>query len=517
MTVDIGAPRINKLGNLMRRIIKKALKDESGQFALITAIAAVPLVICVGVAIDTAYIHNSSTTLQTSLDSAALAAVIPGNMDNAQREAYAKEVFYNNFVENVPVDVKVVATPDRVDIQGSLEKETLFMSFTGNSLVKYQQKAAAIKTNEDVICVMTLSPDARGSLRFEKNALVNAPACSIQVNSNDQNALIASGNYQPNAKRICVHGGVNGNVGPTAQANCSALEDPYASLNIPNFTGDMSECNYGPLDDIVASVAQAAIQYFIFGAIDQKVVDDVYEAMDTTFAIGPNNDVRYPGVYCHGLHFYDTETTLMPGTYYIQDGPLSFGAGASVSGEGVTFVFRGENSYLYTYDEVSLDFSAPKTGKYAGLIFAQDKNSSTDMTSIIKGNTNIRLVGTSYFPTQDLFVGGLGEMGATSPAMAFIADNITFTSDIDNIISDNEADFQFFKFAMEEAANLMFDMGLSPYQVNYSSPTGRSNGSLYQDFTTNIQTHLGSQRETGIPFAKSDGGARLISVDKTPL
>ncbi len=501
----------------MRRILKSYLKEESGQFALITAIFAVPLVICIGIAIDTAFIHNKSTTLQTSLDSAALAAVIPGNLSNDERANYAKEVFHHNYDDPFPVDVKVIASPSRVDIQGVVEKETLFMGIGGTNSVSQRQKSAAIKTVEDVICVMTLDPTARGSLRFEKNALVQAPACSIQVNSSDQNALIAAGNYQPNAKKICVHGGVNGNVGPNAQANCSALPDPYEHITVPNMVGGSSECNYGPVDALVPAAAQALFEYLIFGGVNQNIVDQVYEIMDTTFAVGPNNDVRYPGVYCHGLHFYDSETTLMPGTYYMQDGPLSIGAGASVVGDGVTFVFRGENSYLYTYDDVSIDFKAPRTGEYAGLIFLQDRNSSTDMTSIIKGNTNIKLVGTTYLPTQDLFVGGLGEMGATSPAMAFIAENITFTSDIDEIISANEDDFQYFKFAMEEVANMLFQMGLSPYQVDYSSATGGSDGSLEKDFTTNIQTHLGSQAETGIPFAKSDGGARLVSVDNSPL
>lgn len=484
---------------------------------MMLAIFAVPLAVCVGIAIDTAYLHNKSTSLQTSLDSAALAAVIPGNLNDQERADYAKEIFFHNYDEPFPVDVKVVARPGRVDIQGTVEKETLFMGIGGANSVKQSLRSAAIQTTEDVICVMTLDTSARGSLRFEKNAQIYAPECSIQVNSSNQNALIASGNYQPQAKRICVHGGVNGNVGSTAQANCSSLGDPYAHITIPNVTGDNSECNFGPIEALVPTVAQALIEYIFFGSVNQRTVDEVYEVMDTTFAIGPNNDVRYPGVYCNGMHFYDSETKLMPGTYYIQDGPLSIGAGASIYGEGVTFVFRGENAYLYTYDEVSIDLTAPKRGKYAGLIFLQDRNSSTELTSIIKGNANIKLVGTTYFPTQDLFIGGLGEMGATSPAMAFIAQNITFTSDIDDIISQNEDDFQYFKFAMEEVANLLYELKLSPYKVEYTSATGGANGSLEQDFKSNILTHSGSQAETGIPFAKSDAGARLVSVDNSPL
>lgn len=501
----------------MKRLLRNYLGDNSGQFALMTAILALPLTVCIGIAIDTAYVHNKSTGLQSALDSAALASVVPGNLTNAERETYAKNVFTQNYDPDIPVELEVVATESRVDIKGTIEKETIFLGLTGNNKVSQSNKSAAIKTIEDVICIMTLNKSKRGSLVFEKNALLNAPGCSIQVNSSDQNALIASGNYQPNAKRICVHGGVNGNVGPYAQANCSAMPDPYENIKVPKFSGDYSECNYGPIDSVAASALDAFFQYNFFGYVDQNTVDDIMVIMNTTFAIGPNNDFRYPGVYCHGMHFYDSETTLMPGTYYIQDGPLSFGAGAKVAGDGVTFVFSGDNSYLYTYDDVSLDLTAPRTGKYAGLIFVQDRNSSEDMTSIIKGNANIRLVGTSYFPTQDLFVGGLGNMGARSPAMAFIADNMVFTSDIDDIIAGNEADFQYFKLAMEQAADLLFAMGLSTYKVDYSSTGGGASGSTFQDFTTSVLTHLGTEAQTGMPMPMTDGGARLVSTENSPI
>ncbi len=503
----------------MHRTFKRFLGDSSGQFAVMTAILAVPLVICVGVAVDAAYLNSKSTTLQTSLDSAALAAVIPGNLDNAQRAEYAKEVFHHNYTEPFPVDLKVVATPQRVDIQGIVEKETLFMGLNGVDKIRNRLKSGAIKTNEDVVCIMTLNESAEGSLVVDKNAMVKAPGCSIQVNSRSEGALVAQGIYEPYAKRICVHGGIKGDVGPNAQANCTALDDPYADVKAPQFAGDDSACNYGPLSDI-AQNAIGAIANSIFGGLRNgrggaTSTDDIFDQFSNSFAVGEAGKLRYPGVYCEGMHIYDSDITLMPGTYYIHNGPLSIGKNSSVKGEGVTFVFSGRESFLYTYDEVSLDLTAPKTGNYAGIIFFQDANSSKDKTSIIKGNAKIRLVGTTYFPTQDLFIGGLGEMGAESRAMAFIANNITFTSEIDKVITRSEADFQRFKNLMEQGAHLLYRLGLSDYQVQWDSDSG--SGTLEKDFHTVIRTDLGSQAETGIPMPLSDGGARLVSVDNSPL
>jgi len=498
----------------MRKLYKKFLNDTSGQFAVMTSIFAVPLILCVGVAIDSAVLHNKTAGLQSALDSAALAAVIPGNMTNSEREDYAKEIFLENFTTDDSVTVDVVATPSRVDITGTLKKKTIFMGINGSNAVKQSRQAAAVKTVEDVICVMTLNNSSRGSLTFEKNAKLNTPHCSVQVNSSDNNALIASGNYVPSAKRICVHGGVNGNSGPNTQANCSALEDPYAHVRVPKFSGDTAECNYGPLEDLaVNAISTIGLSLFAGfqspGTVMTPNVDDALDQFNTSFAVGEVDGVRYPGVYCGGMHFYDSSVTLMPGTYYMQDGPLTFGAGSEVVGEGVTFVFSGEGSYLYTYDDAAIKFSAPKRGDYAGLIFFQDRNSSADASSIIKGNANIKLIGTAYFPTQDLFVGGLGVMGADSPAMAFIADNITFTSDIDNVISRYEAEFQEYKTMIEIGADLLYQFGYSDYQVKWDN--GGNKNTHYTDFTTTVKTSIGSSAATGIPFAQSDGGARLVS------
>ncbi len=476
--------------------------DTSGQFAIITALMAVPLLICTGVAIDTAMLNKQSNSLQSALDSAALAAVVPGNYTNEAREQYAAEVFEQNYPGAKKVDLKINATAERVDMQGVLTKETLFMGIIGKNKISQRNETAAIKTVEDVICVMTLNKTNRGSLTIEKDALLNAPDCSVQVNSSNKQALVSSGNFKPLAKKICVTGGVTGNFAPNLQANCSYIEDPYANLKAPDLNG-YNECDYGPMNLLKLALL------FDPDAIIKEVGD--------TINVGERGGTLSPGIYCHGLHIYDSEVTLEPGTYIIHEGPLTIGNGSVVKGEDVTFVFTGEDSFLYTYDEVSIDLTAAKDGPYAGLIFFQDRNASKNESSIIKGSADIRLVGTVYFPTQDLFVGGLGVMGANSPAMAFIADNMTFTSDIDQIISAGESNVQFFKSILEL---IVGNSAQNRYALPPSSGTGgASPGTKAKDFTTSILTSLGSHSEAGLPpiLPRSDGGARLVSADESRL
>ena len=66
--------------------------------------------------------------MQSSLDSAALAAVIPGNMTVSERERFAEKIFSENFegkstVENMKVEA--TASNARVDITAQAAQKNL--------------------------------------------------------------------------------------------------------------------------------------------------------------------------------------------------------------------------------------------------------------------------------------------------------------------------------------------------------------------------------------------------------
>lgn len=474
-----------------KKMLRAYLENKKGQFALIGAIAAVPIALAVSIAMDTAMASRSHAHLQTALDSAALAAVVPGNLSNQQREDYAKEVFKENFKAHAGIrELEADASGPWVQISATYDSAPLMEGFLGQSTISVDRTSTALRESEDVICVMTLSEDQEGSLTIERDALINAPGCSIQVNSTNTKALKSSGSYIPNAKSICVAGGIEGSFASNLKANCTPQADPYAHLDIPVPTD--ADCTYGP------------IRPNIFPPRIDKLAESIIVGVDT---------VLKPGVYCHGLLIHDANVKLSPGVYYIHDGPLTVGENAIVRGEDVTFVFTGDSSHIYTYENFILDIKAPKTGPYAGLIFAQERNSSSDEISIIKGSANINLHGTTYLPTQDLFIGGTGVLGNSSKTMAFMAENMTLTSDIEAVVNESESRLNFYIFAIKLVAGAATD-----YKGNYNVGRIPNRNPLASRFTTNVMTTYSSHLEEGLPavLPRSDGGARLVSNDLSP-
>lgn len=464
----------------MRNIIRRYCHNTEGHFGLTFAILSVPLLLAIGVAIDSSRAMNEYHGMQEALDAAALAAVLPGNVTIEERKQLAIETFSTNFNGHDKVTLEIKAAHTRVDIQGSLVQKNLLMGISGKDEFNVVNTSSAVRTREDTICVMTLDPVSRGSLQIEKDAFLSAPGCSVQVNSNSEQAIVSTAIKPPAVKSICTAGGSDGNLPTNIKNQCEIVSDPYTSIEAPV----SSACDYGPISLFSLSSYQEIM------------------------SAGAKNKVLKPGTYCDGLHIYDSSITFEPGVYIIQNGPLTIGKNSTVKGEGVTFIFKGEDSVLYTYDEVKVDLTAPADGPYAGLLFFQDKASSVDETSIIKGGVNMNLVGTMYFPTQNLFVGGVGNMGSSSPAMAFIAKNITFTSDIETIVTQNEANILQLKNMLEFAIRLGGDLGVTNYRITPGIALGKKG--LQTSFDTTIST---DHSAAGLPpiLPRSDAGARLVS------
>ena len=463
--------------------LKAFSKNEDGHFAVISALLAVPLALVVGFALDLSFVLRHDTNAQAALDAAVLASVIPGDLTDQERAEYAKEVFYKNYASEFDYNLDVVASREIVSIYASVDKPSLMGGMIGKDHFTIELDSTAVHTKSDIVCVMTLADTGDNSLVFDKKAELNAPGCSVQVNSSSNKAMVSTASESPFAKSFCVHGNYTGNFPKTAKAACTKLEDPYANVRPP---ADLS-CDYGTTDFL-------------------GWLGNIYMG-------GPGATLS-PGVYCGGLHINDTTIKLEPGTYVMRDGALTIGHNATVVGEDVTIIFTGDESVLYTYEDVKIDLTAPKYGDYKGLVFYQDRTSTINagLTSLIKGGADIRLVGTMYFPTQNLFVGGIGTMGASSPAMAFIANNITFTSDVSEVVSELDAKYSSIislgSMAIAEASLL----GYTSYQASALGSVGTE---AQSNFLTNIQTDA---VKAGLPpiLPRSDEGSRLIQSPPKP-
>jgi len=103
----------------------------------------------------------------------------------------------------------------------------------------------------------------------------------------------------------------------------------------------------------------------------------------------------------------------------------------------VTFGFLGKGATLNIESGSSLDIRAATKGPRQGLAFMQmiDPNAPGNRAPITGTNRvtsggSVSLSGTAYFPEQTLMISGEDtHLGANSPAVGLIADNIQFRGD----------------------------------------------------------------------------------------
>ena len=144
------------------------------------------------------------------------------------------------------------------------------------------------------LCLLGLDPKAPHTIGLEHSALLTAPGCLVQSNSNSTNGLQSKNNAVMKAGMICSVGGKvqtnKANYSPTPTTDCPVLPDPLSSRTAP----PVGACNY-----------------------NNKVVDGDAVTLP-------------PGVYCGGLKLTNGAVVkLSSGIFIIKDGPLMVDGGAS--------------------------------------------------------------------------------------------------------------------------------------------------------------------------------------------
>jgi len=375
---------VNKIG----KFATKFRKDASGQFAVITAMVGLPILLTAATAVDINRAHTRDTGVRSAIDSAALAAVIPANMSTSERYAYAQSVFDNNYFGKQQVSLNIYGNRERIDIVANTQVPTLISGVVGMDYVDVQEETAAVLTLSDVVCVLVLDPVGDRALEFKDKTVFNSPACSVQVNSTSPFAMISGVVKPPQASSFCTTGISEGVFFPLVKHACTPIEDPYKNLVVPN--EPKGKC--GP-----------------------KVVKE--------------KTYLNPGVYCEGLKIDGAKVVFNPGIYHIK-GELSFSSTAHVEGEGVTFILKGEGSSLKLYNNAHVNIKAPATGVSAGLAFwqvadAKNPNKQSGKSEISAG-AGLKIVGTAYFPTHELVITSNSHIASQSPATSFIAFRLMF-------------------------------------------------------------------------------------------
>lgn len=364
--------------------------DRRGSVAVVFALSSVVLVAATGAAVDYSSAYSVRTALQDALDAATLAAVIVGSDDyfhpaaDSERQSEGRTVFAANYDLRFDASASFVVVDDVVRGAAETVMPTSFLGIIGINSLTIRVEAAAIRTVGPPICMLSLSMDAVYGVDIQGTTSLHAVNCAVHSNSNSASALNADGGGTGIALGFCSRGGYEGdNWSPEPRARCRVVEDPFEGLAVP--------------DDMSCDRNNAGFQ-------------------NGTFVLSP-------GVYCGGITVRaNAYLELEPGVYVIKDGPLTLMAQSSFVGTGVTIYFYGTDAVLDHRSGSVINVTAPTSGDYGGIAFAQHAGSSAGTTSTLAGGPDVRVVGSLYFPTQTLDLRGGSDYAALSSYMPMVAD-----------------------------------------------------------------------------------------------
>jgi Flp pilus assembly protein TadG len=381
----------------MRVQLSHFLRDRQANVAPIFAVAMIPVMGLTGSAVDYSRATSIKAAMQAAADATALKLVqnalsLPsGDVSNT-----ATDVFKASFSRPDAAQLQVSAQSTSsgvVTVTATAQMATDFMGVVGVSNVTIGSRAVAMKTPGDGNgCVLALDRSASGAITAQGSTTVNLIGCSMYDNSRSSTALTVGGSAQVSALSVGVVGGISGNVSVTTtagvQTGLSPIPDPYASLQVPSFSG-CDQHNYS--------------------AKKQETIN--------------------PGVYCGGMQFNaNADVTFNPGIYFIDGGNFTVNGGATLQGTGVTIIFTSSSGSWPTATingGATIDLRPPSTGAFAGILMFGDRAIPLGTTYKFNGGATQYLGGAVYFPTGDVqFSGGAG---TSTNCTQLIGDTITFT------------------------------------------------------------------------------------------
>ncbi|SEQ06553.1 Putative Flp pilus-assembly TadE/G-like [Faunimonas pinastri] len=409
--------RNNVLRSAARRVrggLRNWLADTRGATAAIFGLSAVPLIVAAGFTADYTHISRVQANLQSSVDEAVLQGARKGG-DTAQI------YFSSNFTDgsgattNFPADAP--ASDGTYTGSASVTVPTLFGGIMGrSSYVVSASATASVKTVTSTstdeatsggastgdgtgtesstdssasaggICVLLLDKSASPAFLANSGASVTAPNCRMDVKSTSGRAATFNPGISLNFSKICIESNSvtdNASYQGHYTLNCSTVADPFAgTIKVPTST-------------------------------DCTVSAGNYDKGSVTLS---------PGTYCGWFSFNNGPTvTFQPGVYVIKNGGWNVNGG-TWTGSGVTFYFA-DTSKIQFNSGVNATLSAPTSGDYNGILFAEAGNLSTS-DFIFDDSQGHDLTGLIYLPSRNVTFNS-GSTATTTDHITMVFNRLT--------------------------------------------------------------------------------------------
>lgn len=211
--------------------LKKFIRNDTGQVAVIFALAALPLLALTSAAIDFSQVTKERTEISSALDAAVLAAANNNAISVSEKDSYAEAHFLANYGGDITLDLTSSVSTDRVRLVAQGELPLDFGNLVGIKNPSLTEASAATLAVENTICVLALSEEDDASIFFDREMEFLASGCAVHSNSKSTKAIYAENNVSlPTASSFCAVGGVSGEVEPHSKGECSPVSDPYAMV-----------------------------------------------------------------------------------------------------------------------------------------------------------------------------------------------------------------------------------------------------------------------------------------------
>jgi hypothetical protein len=409
----------------MERFARGLAVEASGAALPLVAMSMTALLGFAALTVDLGYGYLTGERLQTTADSAALAAAEQLALTNSvggTAVAYARQ--------NMPVaehgevlapsDVRlgrwnaadgtftasatpanaVSVTTRRAEANGNPLK-TFLAGVIGFDQVDLSRTAIAFFQPREVgNCVLALRRNGTG-IEVNSNGRITTNRCNVYANSSANNSMITRSNARITAQdgEICTVGRVSGSgYSPAAKTRCAVAPDPLASLPEPT----LPPCTHTSTVEVEG----------------QRTLN--------------------PGRYCDGIEIESgANVTFNPGTYIIEGDEFEIESNAVAAGEGVTIILRDKDAYLTVNQNSRIQLTAPTSGPYKGVAIYASRRITQVVRHEISSNSTSVVNGAIYIPTGELFVKSNGQVFSFGSCLSIIAFDILVNSNSQIIVDNN--------------------------------------------------------------------------------
>lgn len=342
-----------------------------GGAAILTALAAPPVLLVALGAIQLQSVVTDKQTTQDVADAAALWGAQQLTITKAGADQRTT-AFADAQLDAVRANAEVTVTTTLLEgtaikVAIDTHRPSFFMNLMPMGGFYTHAEAIAEGASISPLCVLIIGPSTGHDIHMKETSKLQGPACMVHSN----HAVMADGSALIQADTVEAATTSSGPISPAPSTGAPVIADPFAALD---YKYPLLPLCTGIIDFDISGVLPAGVHPF-------------------------NYRVKT-----------GTTLTLAPGDHYFC-GDLELKSSASLVGDDVALIFRTGGD-LKTKDGSNVDLNGRKSGALAGFVVLVDRNRTSDFE--IDADPISNITGTIYSPNAKLIVNGSKKSGTGS-------------------------------------------------------------------------------------------------------